>query len=258
MGQKMVMNNLDRNFNASPSVVDSYPSDIFDESIGPEVILPGILESCPADNGTVDVIRNFPTNFDIDKVSEEIARQTGMSGEELLAFLQQELANVTSGEHEPGKPEEVVYLGDEGDKMLPSDVGDAVEFIKVKSTKVGDKNAEATLVRMWRFGSLKQLYFPEGEPDDKLKFEIFLCLKNKMNIIVPADVSDYGTGLTAGFDITNIELNVGDIAILPSTTTRQILNSNPTDSLTSDSVAYLTISAPWGTDDGLSTRKVSY
>jgi len=249
----MINNPEQKDSNVSSNIIEAYPSEIINKANIPELILPGILESCKTNNGTADIVRNFPKNFDIDEVSEEILLQTGLSGEDLLNILRQELSSMTSG-----NLENVVYFKDEGDKLLPSDVGDAVEFIKVKSTKVDNKDAEATLVRMWRFGAIKQLFFPSGESDDKLKYEIFLCLKNKMNIIIPEEVNEKENGLVTGDTFTNIELNVGDIAILPSTTTRQILNSRPTNSLTQDSVAYLTISPPWGTPDGLATKKVSY
>ena len=208
-----------------------------------------ILEVCGAvGGGEAFVVRDFHKNFDNPQVDGRILSLTGITSNEFHNIVEEIIPE--SGQSGWSRKDGTI-IENNGDPLIldPRLKGEPVEFTFVGETAIRNQPAEWALVRMWDYGALKQLTFPEPEPENPIRWEMAMSLKGKsLNFVVPAHTESKGDKVIATDDGVNLQLHPGDAVFLPLTVRQVVAGSH--------SEKYFYISAPWGGDKGLIQKPV--
>jgi len=216
-----------------------------------------VIQGFKTEKGPVLLIHDFMKNNLDGGVSEFITENTGLLADDILKVAQADLSAsedlLATGGLEKIK-QNVTVIDYEGDKLildpeLQADRDGKVEFIMVKDIKIGDKSGESVIVKMWKYGALKQLELPEGNPGNQIEFEVFVCLKGSLNIAMPKEIISRDGLLVSKDDGVRLELAEGDVALLPIGTPRQVISNNP-------KTKYYTMGPAWGVEGGASSKPV--
>lgn len=220
-----------------------------------------VIEGMFTDKGAVLLIHDLLKNNSSGEISSFVEENTNLSIEDIFRAAQVDLNNssdLLASQNLATIKENVIDIYHEGDKLildpeLQQDRDGKVEFVMVKNIKIGEQAGESALVRMWKYGALKQLVLPEGNPGKQIEFEMFFCLQNELTIIVPQIVENENGLLIAKDEGIKLELHKGDLAILPLTP-RQIVSNN--GEFTYQGAKYYTVGPAWGGAGGISQKPV--
>ncbi len=222
-----------------------------------------VIEGMFTDKGAVLLIHDFFKNNSSGEVSKFIEENTNLSVEDIFRATQVDLNNssdLLSSQNLTRIKRNVIDIYYEGDKLildpeLQQDRDGKVEFVMVKNIKIGELVGESALVRMWKYGALKQLVLPEGNPGKQIEFEMFFCLKNKLTIVLPRNVENENGLLVAQDEGFKLELQEGDAAILPLVP-RQIISNN--GDFTNQGAKYYTVGPSWDGECGGVSQRPGY
>ncbi len=208
-----------------------------------------LLETCETvGGGEAFVVRNFHENFNNPKVNSRIKKLTGITS--IIMHDTVEKFIPISGQGGWTRKDGTI-IENNGDSLIldPRIKGEPVEFTFVGETVINKQPAEWALVRMWDYGALKQLVFPEPEPDNPIRWEMAMSLKGEsLNFVIPAHTENRGGKFVTLDDGVNLQLHPGDAVFLPITV-RQVIAGSPSEK-------YFYISAPWGGEKGLIQKPV--
>jgi len=206
-------------------------------------------EGISLNEGNIFIIRNFAENYKNENSVSLIKELTECSGQQIYETVKKSLEVIKKGSVAN------MYEGDNLilDQKLKEEKNGKVEFIVVNELEVGNKKGESVFVRMWKYGALKQLVLPEGNPDNQIEWEMFICLKDKLSIVIPKEVENRNGLLVAKDNGIKLELSPGDAAFLPLVP-RQIISNN--GEFTPKGVKYLTWGPAWGGEGGVSQKPV--
>ncbi|MEI8068113.1 MAG: hypothetical protein WCG91_04190 [Candidatus Shapirobacteria bacterium] len=241
------------------------PKLVIDRAIKPTVLKSKdgqpVIEGFSLPEGNVFLVRDFIKNNTDPDVSELIEKLTGFSRGVIYEKVRADLSgseDLLATRDVREIKENVTALYHEGDSLildpiLQKERDGKVEFVMVKGCKLGKQKGESVLVRMWRYGALKQLVLPEGNPGNQIGFELFLCLKNRLTIVVPGEVEDQNGLLVAKDEGVKLELKMGDFALLPLVP-RQIISNG--GNFTDRGAKYFTLGPAWGGKGGVDQKPV--
>ena len=237
------------------------PELVLQQAAKPDVLISvdgsPVIEGLSTEKGPALLIHDFMKNNRDGGISEFIAANTELSADDVLSVVQADLndsEDLLATRDVRKIKANVAAIEYEGDKLildpeLQADRDGKVEFIMVKDAKFGYKRGESVIVRMWKYGALKQLELPEGNPGDQIEFELFVCLKGSLSIAIPKETTEQDGRLIAQDTGVKLDLQPGDVALLPIGVPRQIISNNP-------QTKYYTMGPAWAGDGCVSSKAV--
>lgn len=245
--------------------------------IDPDLVLhlaekPQLVESAPdgtplleavflEDGRGVFLVHNFHENFANPAVQKALEKLTGYPAETLHQTVESVIPSPspTGQKMGPALPGRKLHCRG-GDKLI---LDQGMRDKNVESMVVGDlqleggESAEYALVRMYRYGALKQLVLPPGNPGNQIAWEMAYSLNGRLCFVIPRGVEDRDGRLVAKDNGCILELDPGDAVFLPLIP-RQVISTDPeaTQEQIKSGARYMTISPAWGGKEGASQTPV--
>lgn len=210
-----------------------------------------ILNVISANGKKIYYISEVAKNYLNPEVSEKVGSLAGNDAKTIYEVAKESLEKIEQRLKHPksDKLDNSVFIDKGGDSLIidPDMKGKDVEIMLIDNFDIGDKSGESVLVRMWKYGALKELYFPKGS-GNQIEWEMLMCLKGNLHVVIPKDVKDENGNLVAQDNGIDIEIKPGDAILLPLIP-RQVISADI-------KTTYFTMGPAWGGENGIAQKPV--